>query len=431
MFNLNFKEMKKQLLTAALILTSGIFAFTPNVEAKSAMDSNLTMEWMNTDVSVLSLDARQGFGMGGKFYLQNKATKKIEVWNETGKINEIASGDGTNITRDDAGNIIVRIGTFNTDYVSTRNELRIIPADGSAVVDIPLSGITKGRLDFWGHVKGNVLDKTTGGVLFMGTTYGGFIVEIPIIGGVQDTKNTYQYAYRSPFGIAGNITTTSLFSGFDGIEDLAILSPLITATANNSIEQMGLDEDENWVHKAFYITPGHNGCSGFSLFKLGDKKFIIYSTGSNNADGFTIAKLATKDVSTVEDADKDYKVSTKYAEQKDDGNVMYSNNAFYGNHFSIDPIDGENAYIYQYFPSGYIAKYKFNYKGGGVVSPEVNATYKVIGGNSEINIEGEATNIDVYSLNGVLISTNQTNVKCIPGLYIVKVDGKATKVAVK
>ena len=78
--------MKKQLLTAALMLT-GMFALTPSVaDAKSTMDSNLTLLWMNTDVAPLTLDVRQGFGRDGKFYLQNKAAKTIEVWNETGKI---------------------------------------------------------------------------------------------------------------------------------------------------------------------------------------------------------------------------------------------------------------------------------------------------------------------------------------------------------
>ena len=77
--------MKKQLLTAALMLT-GMFALTPSVaDAKSTMDSNLTLVWMNTDVAPLTLDVRQGFGRDGKFYLQNKATKTIEVWNETGR----------------------------------------------------------------------------------------------------------------------------------------------------------------------------------------------------------------------------------------------------------------------------------------------------------------------------------------------------------
>ena len=94
--------MKKQLLTATIMLT-GMFVLTPSIaDAKSSMDSNLKLLWMNTDVAPLHTSARQGFGMNGKFYLQNKDTKQIEVWDETGKITDIPSGEGTNITFDDA-----------------------------------------------------------------------------------------------------------------------------------------------------------------------------------------------------------------------------------------------------------------------------------------------------------------------------------------
>ena len=90
--------MKKQLLTATIMLT-GMFVLTPSIaDAKSSMDSNLKLLWMNTDVAPLHTSARQGFGMNGKFYLQNKDTKQIEVWDETGKITDIPSGEGTNIT---------------------------------------------------------------------------------------------------------------------------------------------------------------------------------------------------------------------------------------------------------------------------------------------------------------------------------------------
>ncbi|WP_353332257.1 hypothetical protein [Bacteroides sedimenti] len=421
--------MKKQLLTVALMLI-GIFAMAPSVDAKSTMDSNLTLLWMNTDVAPLELNARQGFGKNGKFYLQNKDTKKIEIWDGTGKISEIASGEGTNMTFDDAGNIIVRIGTFNTPYVATRNELRIIPADGSNVIDIPLSGITPGRLDFWGHVRGNVLDKVTGGILYMGTAWYPSLIEIPIIDGKQDVANTYTYSYTSPFGVSGNFATTMLASSWEGGEDLAILSPLFNKTNCNSIQKMSLDEDGNWVHNSYYVTPRHSGCAGFYIFKLGEQKYIVYPSGANNADGFTVSKLTTKAISDVEASDESVRVATKYSEQKDDGNTMYINNAFYGNHLSVEVVSDNEAYIYQYYPKGYIAKYSFKLTSTGIAGVETSKA-TVIGGIGEIKISGEASSIEVYTIGGALISKNQTVVKCAPGTYIVKADKNTTKVMVK
>lgn len=38
---------------------------------------------------------------------------------------------------------------------------------------------------------------------------------------------------------------------------------------------------------------------------------------------------------------------------------MYTNNAFYGNHLTAEAVSETEAYIYQYYPNGYIAKYSF------------------------------------------------------------------------
>lgn len=424
--------MKKQLLSGALMLT-GIFALTPAADAVSPMTKNLKKVWDNTDVAPLELEVRQGFGKDGKFYLQNKATGKIEVWNETGKITneEIPSGKGTNITFDDAGNIIVRIGEFNTNYVNTRDELRIIPADGSEVIDIPLSNIPVGRLDFWGHVRGNVLDETTGGILYMGVTWQPQIIEIPIIGGKQDVANTYSYSYFSPLEVAGQITSTTIMSSWEGGEELAILSPLYNKTNCNAIQKMKLDDDGNWVHDSYYITPGHSGCAGFYIFKIGNQKYIVYPSGDTNADGFTVSKLATKATFEIEDSDADVKVATKYADEKDDHTALFVNNAFFGNHLTAEAISDNQAYIYQYYPKGYIAKFLLTVDSSdGMENVEAHRT-TVTGGNGEITVEGEAASIEVYTAGGILVSRNEARVQCAPGMYIVKADNRATKVIVK
>ena len=105
--------MKTNLLFGAALIAS-LAVSAPSTNAKSAMDHNLKCLWMNTDVAPLHTSARQGVAVNGKFYLQNKDTQKIEIWDQTGKVGELDSGKGTNITRDDAGNIIVRTSTLTT-----------------------------------------------------------------------------------------------------------------------------------------------------------------------------------------------------------------------------------------------------------------------------------------------------------------------------
>lgn len=68
--------------------------------------------------------------------------------------------------------------------------------------------------------------------------------------------------------------------------------------------------------------------------------------------------------------------------------------------------------------------------GVGNVAAEEGA--KAIGGNGEIVIVGEASNVEVYNIAGALVEEgNLTNIPCATGIYVVKVDGKAQKVIVK
>lgn len=66
----------------------------------------------------------------------------------------------------------------------------------------------------------------------------------------------------------------------------------------------------------------------------------------------------------------------------------------------------------------------------GVAGVDADAA-KVIAGVGEINVIGEAQNIAVYTMGGAKISANEAKVNCAAGLYIVVVDGKVSKVAVK
>ncbi len=424
--------MKKHLLFATMLL-AGV-AFTPNVDAKSAMDSNLKMEWMNTDVASLHTSARQGIGFNDLFYLQNKDTKKIEVWGATGKVKDIDAGAaGTNITLDDANNIIVRVGTFNKNYTFDP-EFKVITPEGKILNGCKLKNVSSGRVDFWGHGGGNVADKTTGGILLMGTQWSGKMSEINIVDCKENIPNSAMHTYMNPLKIGGQITTTTLISAWDfGEEDysMAILSPYAGKTNCNSIQKLVYDQDLNIVHDSFYITPNHNSCSGFYIFQIGTQKYIIYSTGSNNADGFSIAKLATKADYAVEEGDKAYRVATKYAEAKDDGNVMYTNNAFYGNHFTVEKRDDNSVNIYQYVPNAYIAKYVFTPEAAGVEGVVEEKVSNVFTMDGKIFVEGEAQNIAVYNIAGALVSANETEVNVPAGVYVVNVDGNATKVLVR
>ena len=55
----------------------------------------------------------------------------------------------------------------------------------------------------------------------------------------------------------------------------------------------------------------------------------------------------------------------------------------------------------------------------------------VAGGIGELRIEGIAESIKIYTINGILVSENTRKLQCVPGVYIVKIDGETRKVIVR
>ena len=54
-----------------------------------------------------------------------------------------------------------------------------------------------------------------------------------------------------------------------------------------------------------------------------------------------------------------------------------------------------------------------------------------VGGIGELYVSGTFKSIKIYTANGILVGENIKRLKCLPGVYIVVVDGKAKKVLVK
>lgn len=76
------------------------------------------------------------------------------------------------------------------------------------------------------------------------------------------------------------------------------------------------------------------------------------------------------------------------------------------------------------------SKYAFKIVSTGIESANVKAA-QVIAGKGIINVIGEANSIEVYTITGILVSRNHTDITCDAGIYLVRVDGQTTKVVVK
>lgn len=68
---------------------------------------------------------------------------------------------------------------------------------------------------------------------------------------------------------------------------------------------------------------------------------------------------------------------------------------------------------------------------GGVDTPSTEDKATVIASKNAIEVFGECSHIEVFTLDGIKISENNKSIICQPGIYIVKVDGHTHKVIVK
>jgi hypothetical protein len=317
-------------------------------------------EWKSEAVpksdEILFTDYRQGFGQNNQFYIQNKNAngQKIEIYNQNGYVGDFAdSGLGSNITKDEAGNIIVRTGQYARPYTRDKN-FRIIKADGSQSIDLTLpSDCSVPRGDYWGFANGDVFSAQGGKFAFSGSNQDNFyLVEIKSGQVVSGTKVTLPYL----FGLNADMYFSS-----DGIvnswKDANGNQHYLAINSNENPIDIVLDENNTKVTfttiamKSFTI---YGTCTGANCFAFNGKNYIMFSTQPNWNDGFVIAELGTNDDGTLNGA-----ISVVAQHVNDYTTPMGDNVSSKCDWLNWEPRDEKSIYVYQYFPGYYMARYIF------------------------------------------------------------------------
>ena len=143
--------MKKFLLFAAAFAALSVSA---------QQDYTIEKVWGSTDVPAVS-DTRQGVGLNGKFYINNKADQTIMVYGENGLANEqLPGGPNCGINVDQAGNLVVSLAAFPNawPFVGDAPLVAAINPETLESNQILLSTYATfpGRLDYIGRAQGNL-----------------------------------------------------------------------------------------------------------------------------------------------------------------------------------------------------------------------------------------------------------------------------------
>ncbi|MCH4156163.1 MAG: hypothetical protein LKF31_07665 [Muribaculaceae bacterium] len=296
-----------------------------------APTATITLASKNTTVPTAA-NNRQGVFIDNNWFIMNKTDKTVDVYDGEGNkmTTTFPAAACTNIGNDDAGNLIVRTGD---DFPSANTTgIRVIPTDGSTPVDIAISGVPAARNDWYGTAQGNLLRN---GKLYIMPNNSTKLTVVQIKNGAQDVDNT------QTIDVPGATASYNVVYSFTpGKTEHVMVCPRGASYLDGT-----LAADNKSITTTPLVMPGKATTLGATFFTMGGVNYVVYPSGTNYMDGFSVAKVST---------DATNEAIATYAPT-----VTAAPNNFTASWFGVDVLNDTVANIYQYYPGGFFATYKF------------------------------------------------------------------------
>ena len=241
----------------------------------------VTMDWkieqaLKDYPGYVANDMRFGTGYNGKVYTVDKVQHKlIEISPEGIKTVDIAAANGSAITVDQAGNILV-----NTDFPNAGSATNwlIIPADGSDVKELNLTmpeGITAARIDQMGRIVGDLLSEE-GAIFYLPVNAA---ANVPLFY-VQNGAQADLLDYMTTDGFSGTAINTStviqpkaenITEALDLGDDLVNYFYARNRSTNNASDYSSGEQ----VKFTLPTDPAISTTEGLDVFTLGDVTYQV------------------------------------------------------------------------------------------------------------------------------------------------------------
>ena len=339
---------------------------------------NIEKVWEINNLNFLTTaNARQGFGMNGKFYINDKGTSTILVVGQNGLTGEtFDGGENVGISRDQAGNLVVSDAHFPDPWNDSSPVIKVInPSTGQVKTHVLPSAVTDfGRSDNMGFPSGNLMED--GELYLVGANSGTSISRIKITDGEIDTDNSY---LANCDGVGANSGTVLNY-----FNDLSGNDAILYINRSSSPKKLAFDGD-NFTATEFSL-PNKGNNNGAFPFIWDGMELVVYPTMDNYLDGFAVAEFNAA-------------TPIAYVEQTGTANA----NSYQANWLNAEVIDSRHVTIYQYYPGGHITVWKLT-KQGGLLRGDVNE-------DGSINIADVTALID-HLLSGNTHGVNLDNADC-------------------
>ena len=294
--------------------------------------------WELKNLIFLNTDhCRQGFGMNGKFYINDKLNSTILVVDENGLTGEtLAGGGNVGCSRDEAGNLVVSNANFPNPWTS-RPEVKVINPTTGAVktYTLPTQVISFGRSDNMGVARGNLLED--GELYLVGAGSGTAISRIKVTDGEIDTDNTFLASCDNVAPNSG--TVLNYYTDLDGND------AILYVNRSSSLKKLAFTGDG--FTATTIALPNKGNCNGAFPFIWDGMELVVYPTPGNYRDGFAVAQVNADEplVSVPQTASADA-------------------NSYQANWLNAEVIDSRHVNIYQYYPGGHITLWRLTKQGG-------------------------------------------------------------------
>lgn len=360
--------MKKILLFAAL----AVGMLSANAQY------TLTKQW-SIDLANLGLttnDVRQGIGLNGKFYINQKTADatKIVVISRGGLEDQVLPG-GLNcgITIDEAGNLVVSNAQFPNAWVCDGQTpvIKVINPESGESKEYALPDMEIPRCDFLGKAKGDMMNE---GTLYIAPN-SAVVVKAVVIDGEISEDETYAAAVEGVNPSGNNLV--NYFVDKDNNDSYLYVyrsaAPVLLA-----------EDGDNFAPAQTLVLPNKGNCNGAWPFVFDGKNMVVYPTTPNYLDGFAIAEIGAEEAIVEVPA------------------IATANpNGVQCDWLNAEVVDENTVNIYQYVPGGHVSVYQLAKEVTAV--NDVNAA-KTVSGVKYVNVAGMESDVPFEGVNIVVTS---------------------------
>ena len=363
--------------------------FAAAAAAMMCANAQITVEqlWKHDVATILpTADARQGVGMNGKIYINNKADLKVMVFGEGGLADEeFPGGANCGIGRDEAGNLVISNGAFPNEWACDGETpvIKVVDVNNPENVKeyaLPDDVAGFGRSDLLGFAQGNLLEN--GVLYFCGATSDQTLVIVTITDGEVNLDETYVA------DIEGGVTASSnpiyFYKNKDGEDRLLYVNRTQVNGGGNIGIKVLAAEGDGFVVESTPVMPGKSASNGGMIFVWNGEEYAVYPYGGNYLDGFAIVKIGEEEALYVKEPE-----------------LAANPNTFQANWVNAEVVE-DGVMIYHYVPGAYAEAFKMT----DGSAPIEDAKYYVVGGfnawdtnaGEEITEEGATINVQEQNL---------------------------------